>query len=374
MSAADGGSISAGGQSSGSGGDELGGQNMGGAAAGGAPGAGGQGATAKGDLVAQGVRWVGRVSAQESTRFAWSGAGFVARFSGTGLSATLTNAEGYLFQIVIDGAARDAFLAKRGEAAYPLATGLTRGEHVVELYRQTEGRYGDSELEKISVVDGELLDPPPGPDAVLEVIGDSITCGYGNLGANASCSFSFATESHWDSYGAVAGRALGVDVHTIAISGHGLTRNNDGTTVDLLPEVYERTLTRDPSLRWRYSVSPKVVVLNLGTNDFAKGNPGVNFEDQYLNFLTRLREIHPKAFLLATLGPMMNGSNLNAARAYVQNAVSAFEAAGNAGKVGFFEYSGQVTGELGCNSHPNASKHKQMADALVAEINELSLY
>jgi lysophospholipase L1-like esterase len=347
---------------------------MGGGTAAGSAGASGQGATANGDLVAQGVRWVGRVSAQESTRFAWSGAGFVARFSGTGLSATLTNAEGYLFQTVVDGAAREAFLAKRGEAAYPLATGLTPGEHVVELYRQTEGRYGDSQLDKLEVVDGELLQPAPGPDAVLEVIGDSITCGYGNLGANASCSFSFATESHWDSYGAVAGRALGVDVHTVAISGHGLTRNNDGTTTDLLPDVYRRTLTRDPSLLFGYSVSPKVIVVNLGTNDFAKGNPGVNFEQQYLNFLTKLRELHPKAFLLATLGPMMTGANLNAARSYVQNAVSAFEAAGNVGKVGFLEYSGQVAGELGCNSHPNTSKHKQMADALVAKINELSLY
>jgi lysophospholipase L1-like esterase len=286
--------------------------------AGGSSDAGGQGSTGNGDLVAQGVRWVGRVSAAESTRFAWSGTGFIARFSGTGISATLTNAEGYLFQVVIDGARDRAFLATRGEMAYPLAAGLTPGEHVVELYRQTEGRYGDSELKKIEVVDGELLDTPPGPDRVLEVIGDSITCGYGNLGADASCSFSFATESHWDSYGRVAGRALGVDVHTIAISGHGLTRNNDGTTTDLLPDVYQRTLTRESSLLWQYSVPPKVIVVNLGTNDFAKGNPGTHFEEQYRSFLARLRDLHPDAFLLATLGPMMNGTNLNNARTYIQ--------------------------------------------------------
>ncbi len=251
------------------------------------------------------------------------------------------------------------------------AAGLTPGEHVVELYRQTEGRYGDSELKKIEVIDGELLDPPPGPDAVLEVIGDSITCGYGNLGADASCSFSFATESHWDSYGAVAGRVLGIDVHTIAISGHGLTRNNDGTTTDLLPDVssahpHARTIAALAILR-----SAEGDRANLGTNDFAKGNPGTDFEDQYRNFLARLRDLHPDAFLLATLGPMMNGTNLNNARAYIQNAVLAFEADG---KVGFLEYSGQVTGELGCNSHPNVAKHEQMADALVAKISALNLY
>ena len=43
-------------------------------------------------VVAAGVRWVGRVDATTPTapRFGWSGTGFVAQFSGTGLTAALS--------------------------------------------------------------------------------------------------------------------------------------------------------------------------------------------------------------------------------------------------------------------------------------------
>lgn len=339
----------------------------------GASGASGHEEAGWGDVVAQGVRWIGRADVGTSTRFSWSGTGFVVRFQGTGVTATLKNAEGYLFFVVVDGGVQGSFLASRGEAAYPLAAQLSPGEHVVELYRQTEGRYGDSQLQDLEVVDGELLAPPTGPDAVLELIGDSITCGYGNLGA-VPCSFSFDTESHWDSYGAVAGRLLGVDVHTVAISGRGLTRNNDGTTTGTLPDVYDRVLPRDETPVWTHRVAPRVIVINLGTNDFAQGNPGVFFEEQYLAFLRRLRALHPDAFLLATLGPMMKDSNLNRARNYIQNAVLAFEADGNAGSVGFLEYPVQSNDALGCNSHPNVATHRSMAEALAAKIRQLGMY
>ena len=65
----------------------------------------------------------------------------------------------------------------------------------------------------LTVGDGALMDPPAGAGRLIEVIGDSITCGYGNLGtlADADC---FTTESHWDTYGAVAARALGAEVST----------------------------------------------------------------------------------------------------------------------------------------------------------------
>jgi lysophospholipase L1-like esterase len=325
--------------------------------------------------VLDGVRWVGRVDdADTGPRFSWSGSGFVAKIAGTGLKATLSNDDGYLFQVVVDGKPSSTFMATKGEQAYTLVQDLSNQEHTIELYRQTEGQNGNSALRNLEVVGGELKAPPPGPDVTLEVVGDSISCGYGNLGPNESCPFSFETESHFDSYSAVAGRTLGVDVHTIAISGHGVTRNYDGATTDLLPAVYERTLTNQPNLSWTAPLSPKVIVVNLGTNDFANGDPGVLFEDAYWAFLSDLRDRHPDAFVLATLGPMLTEEKLNGARTYIQNAVTAFEADGNEGKVAFLEYTVQVEGERGCDWHPNVKKHKSMADALVAKLRELKLF
>ena len=50
------------------------------------------GGIAHAGVVAAGVRWVGRVDTTTPTtpRFGWSGTGFIAQFSGTGLSAAIS--------------------------------------------------------------------------------------------------------------------------------------------------------------------------------------------------------------------------------------------------------------------------------------------
>ena len=92
-----------------------------------------------------------------------------------------------------------------GQATYMLASGLAAGVHTVELYRQTEGPQGESQLDGLTV-GRRRADAirPPAPSRLIEVIGDSITCGYGILGtlADTDC---YPTESHWDTYEAVAG-------------------------------------------------------------------------------------------------------------------------------------------------------------------------
>jgi lysophospholipase L1-like esterase len=83
------------------------------------------------------------------------------------------------------------------------------------------------------------MDPPAGASRLIEVIGDSISCGYGDLGklADSEC---LTTESHWDSYEAVAARALGAEVSTIAASGRGVIRNYGGDTSGTMPTSSRR--------------------------------------------------------------------------------------------------------------------------------------
>ena len=139
-------------------------------ASGGATGAGGAGGSAGASgIVAAGVRWYGRVDLvtdPQHPRFAWSGTGFVARFNGTGLSATLnTGASATLFKPVVDGAPQAVFTAAAGQSTYSLASGLTAGVHTVELYRQTEGAQGNAQLMGLTVAGGGALMSPPGPSA-----------------------------------------------------------------------------------------------------------------------------------------------------------------------------------------------------------------
>ena len=212
----------------------LGGGQPGSGGSAGTGGAGGQTGTA--GVVAAGVRWVGRVDLTDSQhpRFSWSGTGFVARFSGTSLAIQINSGGAFIFKPVVDGTPGAAFTIPSGLQTAPVASGIGAGMHTLELSRQTEGAQGDSQLMGVTVGGGALVTPPAAPTRLIEVVGDSISCGYGTLGT-LSDSDCYPTESAWDTYEAVAARALGADVSTIAMSGQGAYRNYGGDMTNTLP-------------------------------------------------------------------------------------------------------------------------------------------
>ena len=88
------------------------------------------------------------------------------------------------------------------------------------------------------------------------MVGDSISAGYGTLGTlnDTDC---FPTESHWDTYEAIAARAVGAEVSTIAASGHGMYRNYGGDMTDTLPQIYARTLMNETAPAWELRASSR---------------------------------------------------------------------------------------------------------------------
>jgi lysophospholipase L1-like esterase len=339
-------------------------------------GSGGQTQPVEG-VAALGVRWFGRVDVQDPDRprFSWSGTGFAAAFSGTGLAVELDNQSGYsdqVFKPVIDGQPAPPVTASLGRATFTLATGLANGDHTVELYRQTEGQFDNTALVSVTVEGGELAPPPPAKARLIEVIGDSISCGYGNLGTSATCGFTVATESHYDSYGAVAGRAVDAEVRTIAISGRGMYRNNTGLTDDTIPKVYDRVLTNDATPTWTGRV-PDAIVINLGTNDFAHDIPGSEYAETYAAFLETLRGKYPNAYIICAIGPMMSDSfpagemHLTRIRNYVSSVVDDRKSGGD-DRVELLEFATHVEADWGCDYHPNTGRHQQMGDALAARL------
>lgn len=341
--------------------------------AGASPGSGGAATGTNPSVIAAGVRWVGRVDLSNAAqpRFGWSGTGFMAAFNGTGLSVSLNTSSPLVFKPVVDGTPRPVFTTSAGTAVYAVASGLAAGAHTVALYRQSEGQQGNSELTAITVAGGALSAPPPAPNRLIEVIGDSISCGYGNLGTSATCTFSIATESHWDSYEAVAARALNADLSTIAISGRGMYRNNDGTTATIMPAVYDRVLPNSASPMTTFSAQPEAVLVNLGTNDFALGDPGSGYAMAYLAFVRVLRMRYPNAWIICLIGPMVNDGfpagamALTRLRNYTASVISTRHGEGDT-KVDSLEFSAQGTTDYGCDYHPNQGKHQQMGLALTA--------
>jgi lysophospholipase L1-like esterase len=325
---------------------------------------------ARAGVVAAGVRWIGRVDLGDAARprFSWSGTGFAARFRGTSLTARLANGGAFIFKAVVDGVPQRAFIAA-GDGSHALAKALPAGEHTALLYRQTEGPQGDSQLLGLTVGDGALLEPPPAPPRFIEVVGDSISCGYGILGTlnDSDC---YATESHWDAYPSVMARALGAEVSTIAASGRGVVVNYRGDTDDLVPAIYQRTLANTSSPVWNFRDQPQAVVINLGTNDFGngKGDPGPRFAAAYLSLVATIRSHYAGAVILCTIGPLTNISESAAIHAHIRTAVRARIAAGDTQVALFDQIAPQTPDKYACAYHPNVAENAIMARQLADEL------
>lgn len=339
-------------------------------------GAGDSNAGGSGGLVETGepaVHFVGRFQddGPSGMRSEWSGSGIVARFEGTSVSVTLNDGGSNQFTVLIDGELQPKLVPQGGEQSYPLASGLSPGPHVVELYRRTEASFGGTSFLGFDFgADGRLLPPPAPAERRIELIGDSISCGYGNEGESATCGFSADTENHYLTYGAIAARAVGAELTTIAWSGKGLVYNYDTDTNDPLPSLYDRTLPTEAGSAWNFANAPHVVVLNLGTNDFStEGDPTPQlFHDRAVELLSRLRDVYPEAFVLWTVGPLLGGSDLDAARSAISSAVDTRKAAGDAA-VEVWEMN-ISNDDPGCDYHPGLATHEAMADALVDQLSQ----
>jgi lysophospholipase L1-like esterase len=204
---------------------------------------------------------------------------------------------------------------------------------------------------------------------LIEVVGDSISAGYGTLGTlnDADC---FPTESHWDTYESVAARAVGAEVSTIAASGHGMVRNYGGDMTDTLPQIYARTLMNDTASAWSFAIKPQAVVINLGTNDISngKGDPGTPFRDAYRGFVETVRSKYPDAFIICLIGPLLSGTDLTTIQNHIRAVVQARNAAGDAKIEYFGDVAAQASDKAACQYHPNPAENQIMGAQLAAEL------
>jgi lysophospholipase L1-like esterase len=322
---------------------------------------------------APGIRWVGRADTSVATagalgRFAWSASGFVASVSGSTISVQLQT-EGAttsaFFMPVVDGTPGARFQVTTGAPqTVVLATGLAVGPHAVELYRESEGAFGDDVF--LGFAAGTLGPPPAGSGRLIEIVGDSISAGYGNLGSEkhppytSACTFSLATESAYASYGAVLARTLGAEVSIVARSGWGMYRDYGANTSNVVPSVYRHALGIEAAPAWSFSRKADAVVVNLGTNDSAAGDPGQPYEAAYVAFLHTVRGEYPAAWIFLTIGPMTVDPMLTTMRTHLANVVSTMADA----KTMKIDLPPQDASSTGCDFHPNVAQDQAMAAAL----------
>lgn len=316
-------------------------------------------------------RWVPEPSGR-GMRCSWSGSYVVGRFKGTGVSARIKDEGFNLFQVVIDGEPKKVLRTEKvkGEALYPLADGLPDTVHEVVLHRRAEAKVGEAVFFGFEPNGGTLVPTGPAPERRIETIGDSITTGYGNEGPNATCGYVNSEQNEYATYGAIAAKNLGADHTTIAWS---------GKTLHEMKEYFDKSLPQRPdSPRWEFArYEPQVVVINLGTNNFANVDPGeARFVRLYQELVHVVRAAYPKAFIVCALGPMLSNvypegrHSLTQARKYLKVTVAKLKESGDT-NLEFLEFPEQNHADgLGCGFHPSLKTHRQMGDRLTAFLKE----
>lgn len=315
------------------------------------------------------VRLSGRFDRTEpfAPRFSWPGTAVVSRFKGTKLGVRLKDDGKNWFQVILDGEPSAVFKVESGRELYLVAEGVADGVHDVQLYKRTEAEMGETTFLGFDAPT-QLLPPTTMPDRRIEFIGDSITAGYGNEGPGALCPYKAEQENEYVTYGAIAARTLGAEHTNLSWS---------GKTVGEMTNFYERTLPSRADLRWDFaSWTPQLVVVNVGTNNFAVADPGeARFVQQYTVLIHRIRQVYPAALVVCALGPMLSDGypvgrhNLTLARRYLSVAVKLLRTTDARVELLEFPEQKHVNG-LGCGFHPSLKTHKLMADQLTSFARE----
>ncbi len=262
------------------------------------------------------------------------------------------------FTVVVDGVRSRVRVqlnehAKAETKTIPLASNLENGDHHIEVYRQTEA--SQSFCVGLSVTFTGTLLPPPSPATLtFDVIGDSISGGYGCLWDGTSHQgFHPKYQDGTQTYAFLTGKAFGADVRVCQVSGYGCVRGQN-TNGDNMQKLYPYLcLNRDETL-YPFDTLADVVIINLGTNDNSVGVAASEFQVGSKALMQLARDKNPGAKIVWCTG-MMGTFYSNA----VQTAVRELGGADNGYYFVTLPYNGS-----GAGAHPSADGHKAAATVL----------
>jgi lysophospholipase L1-like esterase len=338
--------------------------------------------TLTGAVAAQ-VRYLGRVN-PTTKELSWPGTGVSFAFTGTSATIGLDAVEGTnSVDLIIDGGEPTVISNVSGTNIFT-PSGLEQGDHSVVLRKRSEPSFGSIFVGNVTT-DGTLVADEI-PTRQIELIGDSITVGYGLDGVNP-CVNSAALENNPKTYGALAAEALNADYSVVAWSGRGVVRNlPDGSsdTSPLIPELYTRygANDADDSYTFPETWEPGAVVINLGTNDFGylgfdmTGQPYTRdpldpsvYTDGMVEFAQSIQTYYPDVHFFLLSSPMLSDTYPTAADAQHTTQANALNAtvAQLGAQAHFVEWPTQGS-DVGCDYHPNAATHAAEGEVLAEAI------
>lgn len=273
------------------------------------------------------------------------------------------NSHNYI-ELIVDGKER-RLQTKTKLDTIIVAQGLSPGMHKVTLVKNTEAGIGYLGLAGIRCA--KLLDLPPAPQAKIEFIGNSITCGMGSDQTEIVCDKGVWYDQHnaYKSYGAITARTLNAQYHLSAVSGIGLMHSCCDMKI-IMPQVFDKINMREDTINWDFNrYHPDIVTVCLGQNDGIQDS--VQFCNNYLRFLQTLRTYYPKAKIVCLSSPMADEKLIVVMKRYIMAIVRRINKTDD--NVFSFFFSKRFSS--GCGQHPSLAEHEQIAVELTGFLKKM---
>jgi len=304
-------------------------------------------------------------------------------FAGNSCSISLQSVEDHqnYVSLELDGKYIGRIRIEKGAMqSFPIVVSDKKNTHHLSIYKATEATNGGVLFAGTTakLVDG----PAPKSKRKIELIGDSITSGFGNDDSTIPCGTGDWYDQHntyW-AYGPVLSRALDIDYVLSSVSGYGMYRNwNDEHLEEpIIPEVYENLyLNKDSSKPYDFKFQPDLVSICVGTNDLSEGDgkkPRLPFNEEkfisnYIDFIKTVYKHAPNTRIVLLNSPMVSGDRNVTFIKCLKQVIQAFDKDKTHKKIELFEF--QSMTPKGCGYHPNIADDKVMADQLISYFKKL---
>ena len=242
--------------------------------------------------------------------------------------------------------------------------------HRIVIQKRTEAEQGRATFRAFEA-DGPFLQADGLKERVIEIVGDSYTCGYGSENSVREDPFRPQDENPAKTYADILGRYFGADVLHLSHSGQGIDRNyNDAGRGWHMPQRYLQTFDNAKEPAWGFQAyKPSLTIIYLGTNDFSTGRqPGFSeFRAGYHRLLKEIKEHYGENHPILCVAPK-HGPDYHD---YVRRAV---ETCGLPA-VYFAALPTEVhndEADLGASWHPNYTGHLKKAYVLIPVVSTIT--
>lgn len=324
--------------------------------------------------------------------FYFTSSGFDVTFYGTTLTGDFTSVRNGEYvpwlSVFVDGesmteksvTAKDRILKLEKNGSYTIVSGLTEGWHTVKVRKRTAFQRGGIEMDSFGIncitASGSSNNcigyAPSKSDFRIDVYGDSISCGYGNL-TNGGSMESANTDGVM-AYHSIFANTLGADLNVMACSGWGAAygyregaapANEDHVWCD-----YYTKLNTKSNVEYGAG-GADMIIINLGTNDAGNKKQVTKFANafktKYMDWIKKLSDANPGKPIVCSYGMMGIDDTI---RVGIENAVNELKTSDSTkyGNIYAYFYTHSASG-----AHPVVEIHKQCANELLTFVRTNNL-